>query len=221
MKKVSFNAVLLTSILSVWMFSACNSDVKQPDGDSTAMENAVDTSNLEASDMPGEDDHYDFTYNYVDDEPISSSNSTTDGSKVKKTPESKTTPSKLKVKSTPVVYTVSQTDRPPLFSQDCLTAKNPQRCSNNALATWAKNSVKYPEADLAEGSDGLEYVTFIINKEGKVSSINRVESKKEACEGCSHAVLTAMLDMPDWQPAMLGGRPVNVVLTLPVRFRVL
>jgi hypothetical protein len=77
------------------------------------------------------------------------------------------------------------------------------------------------EADLADGSDGLEYVTFVITKEGKVSTINRVDSKKEACEGCSKAVITAILDMPDWQPAMLGGNPVNVVVTLPVRFRVI
>ncbi|MBK9012979.1 MAG: energy transducer TonB [Saprospiraceae bacterium] len=213
MKKQSFKLVLLISLLSVWIFGACNSD-KKPDADGTAMENAVDTTSHMATDMPAEDDHYDFSYNYVEDDVAFEKAKAADAKKA-------STPPKLKVKDTPVIYTISQTERPPLFSAECLTAKNPQRCSNNALAAWAEKSVKYPEADLAEGSDGLEYVTFVINKRGEVTAINRVETKQEACEGCSKAVLDAVLDMPDWQPAMLGGNPVNVVVTLPVRFKVL
>lgn len=221
MKKVSFLPALLISMLAVWMFGACNSESTQTGdaADSTAMQATVDSSNLAAR-GEGMGDQYGYTYNYVEDEASGSTATTTD-SESKKASESKSTPPKLKVKNTPVVYTVSQTDRPPLFSAECLTAKNPQQCSNAALESWAKKSVKYPAADLAEGSDGLEYVTFVINKYGKVSSIYRVDSKKEACEGCSQAVLDAVLDMPDWQPALLGGNPVNVVVTLPVRFRVL
>lgn len=216
MTKLSFYPVLLTSVLCVWMFSACNADKKQSDTETIEMEAPVDSANLSAEDMPAEDDRFDFSYNYVEDnQPIVEDKATMPKDK------KPVTPAKLKVKETPVIYTISQTDRPPLFSADCLTAKNPQRCSNNALAKWAAESVKYPEADLAEGSDGLEYVTFVINKKGQVTAIDRVITKKEACNGCSKAVLNAMLDMPDWQPAMLGGQPVNVVVTLPVRFQVL
>ncbi len=225
MKKQPFKWVLLTSLLSVWMFSACNSDGNQSTTDSEAMQHQMDSMRMDsirmaneqmASDMPAEDENYDFSYNYVEDDPTIIEDKA-------KLPKNKkpTTPAKLKVKEMPVIYTISQTDRPPLFSMDCVSNKNPQKCSNNALADWAKKNVKYPAADLADGSDGLEYVTFVINKKGQVTSINRVDSKKEACDGCSKAVLDAMLDMPDWQPAMLGGNPVNVVVTLPVRFRVL
>ena len=216
MKKQSFKLVLLISLLSVWIFGACNADKKQPEGDTTVMENPVDTTSHMATDMPAEDDHFDFSYNYVEDDVAFEKAKAVDAKNKKPV-----APPKLKVKDMPVIYTISQTERPPLFTAECLTAKNPQRCSNNALAAWAEKSVKYPEADLADGSDGLEYVTFVINKKGQVTAINRVETKKEACEGCSKAVLDAVLDMPDWQPAMLGGNPVNVVVTLPVRFRVL
>ena len=224
MKNVSFLPALLISMLTVWMFGACNSESKQSGdaADSTAMQAPVDSSSLGTTEMPeeGMDDHFGYSYDYAEDEVFDNTTTTTNADS-KKASESKKTPPKLKVNSSPVVYTVTQTDRPPLFSAECMTAKNPQRCSNNALEDWAKKSVKYPAADLAEGSDGLEYVTFVINKNGKVSSINRVESKKEACEGCSKAVIDAVLAMPDWQPAMLGGNPVNVVVTLPVRFRAL
>jgi len=218
------------------MFSACNSDGNQSTSDSEAMQHQMDSMRMDsmrmdsmrmdsinrmaneqsASDMTAEDDHYDFTYNYVEDDP-----SIIEDKKTAPKTKKPTTPAKLKVLETPVIYTISQTDRPPLFTAECLTAKNPQKCSNSALAAWAEKSVKYPTADLADGSDGLEYVTFVINRKGQVTSINRVDTKKEACDGCSKAVLDAVLDMPDWQPAMLGGNPVNVVVTLPVRFRVI
>lgn len=219
MKKVFILPLLLASLFLVWMFAACNSDTK-PTEESTALDTPETAAFPDSTALmdEDEDDPFWYSYNYTEEEvPEPTATEPTN----KKAPKAKTTPPKLKVRDSPVVYTVSQTDRPPLFTTDCLTAKNPQRCSNNALADWATKSVKYPAADLADGSDGLEYVTFVITKEGKVSTINRVESKKEACDGCSKAVITAVLDMPDWQPAMLGGNPVNVVVTLPVRFRVI
>lgn len=220
MKKVFPLPVLLASLLLVWLFAACNAENK-PTDTGTAMNDPIAETSPDTTALMDEDkdDPYWYSYNYTEGE-VTEPDAPEPTSK--KTPKAKTaTAPKLKVKDTPVIYTVSQTDRPPLFSADCLTAKNPTRCSNQALADWARKSVKYPEADLADGSDGLEYVTFVITKYGKVSTINRVDSKKEACDGCSKAVISAILDMPDWQPAMLGGNPVNVVVTLPVRFRVI
>ena len=219
MKKHSFKLVLFASLLSVWMFSACNSDGNKSDADTNGMEAGMDTTIHSAADMPADEDYVDYSYNYVEGDYIDPA--TAEATKPQKGAEVKKTPAKLKVKDIPVIYTVSQTDRPPLFTSDCINAKNPQKCSNKALAEWAHDAVKYPEADLADGSDGLEYVTFVINQKGKVSSISRVDTKKEACEGCSDAVLMAVLGMPDWQPALLGGNPVNVVVTLPIRFKVI
>jgi hypothetical protein len=220
MKKVFILPMLLASLLMGWLFAACNSDSKPSDA-STATDAPTAAPYPDSTALMDEDkdDPYWYSYNYTEGDVVEPEAPEPTSKKAPKA--KKTTPPKLKVKDTPVIYTVSQTDRPPLFSADCLTAKNPKRCSNNALADWARKSVKYPEADLADGSDGLEYVTFVITKVGKVSTINRVDSRKEACEGCSKAVINAILEMPDWQPAMLGGNPVNVVVTLPVRFRVI
>ncbi len=221
MKNQSFFSVAFIALLTTWVFIACNNDradTSESGGalaDSNTTDNAIDTTGYTASDMA--DEHYDFNYEYIDEEAENADN-TANETQQKSKPVN-TSPKKPKVKSQPAVYTISQTDRPPLFSPDCATAKDPERCSNKAIADWARKSVKYPEADLAQGSDGLEYVTFIINKKGEVNSVSRVDSKIEACEGCSQAVLNAVLDMPNWQPAMLNGKPVDVVVTLPVRFR--
>lgn len=217
------NAIVAMAFFA--LLAACNSDGNQTSStdaasDSLTVQDYIDSTNMTVSDMA--DDHYDFTYQYTEEDEMAEANNpaSTEGAAQRSTTVKKT--AKLpRVKEMPVVYTVSQTDRPPLFSADCLSDKKPERCSSRALAEWAKTSVVYPEADLAEGSDGLEYVTFVINKKGEVSSVNRVESKMEACEGCSKAVLDAVLKMPNWQPAMLNGKPVDVVVTLPVRFKML
>jgi protein TonB len=143
------------------------------------------------------------------------------GAKDQQEVKSSQTNKRPKVKAVPVVYTVSQTDRPPLFSTECLTAQDAQKCSNEALEDWMRKNVKYPEADLEEGDDGLTYVTFVINQKGQISTVQRVVSKQESCEGCGQAALDAVTTMPQWTPAMLNGKPVSVRVTLPVRFRVL
>jgi protein TonB len=37
--------------------------------------------------------------------------------------------------------------------------------------------------------------------------------------GCDEAVLQNCKAMPDWQPGLLNGKPVPVLVTLPVVFR--
>lgn len=208
------------SLIMFWAFSACNSDGSKTTAENNGIDSTMDDMALHsAADMPGSDELIDYSYNYVEEvQPVVDNTATQAADKKAK---AKATPAKVKVMDMPVIYTVSQTDRPPLFTTECATANDPQKCSSKALAKWARDAVKYPEADLADGSDGLEYVTFVINQNGKVSSINRLETKAEACEGCSKAVLDAVLEMPDWQPAMKDGKPVNVMVTLPVRFRTL
>jgi hypothetical protein len=225
MKNQAFFPAAIVAMATLALLGACNSEGNQTNSmdtaaDSLTVQDYIDSTNMTISDMA--DDHYDFTYQYTEDNEMAESNNAAppDGVAQKNTAP-KTKAKMPRVKEMPVVYTVSQTDRPPLFSTDCLNDKKPERCSSRALAEWARASVVYPEADLAEGSDGLEYVTFVINKKGEVSSVNRVESKLEACEGCSKAVLDAVLKMPNWQPAMLNGKPVDVVVTLPVRFKTL
>ncbi len=123
------------------------------------------------------------------------------------------------VKKRAAIYTLSETDRPPIFTAACMNDKNPDKCSNEELEDWLRGKIKYPQADLADGSDGLEHVTFVINQRGEISSIERVDTRNEDCTGCAKAALDAISQMPAWQPAMLDGKPVSVRVTLPVRFR--
>lgn len=59
-------------------------------------------------------------------------------------------------------------------------------------------------------------VSFVVNKEG---SIHQVEVLKEAPLWYKAVTVQTLLNMPQWEPAMHMGEPVNARYTLPVTFR--
>ena len=221
MKKNNWIMSTLPFVVAFAMFiSACGTEQSNSDKEQTS-EASEDTSGVSENDgsssgfeNPGftsnERDPEWYVYGYPEVEPIEE----TDPKKVSSSKKGNVP----HVKATPVVYSISQTDSPPLFSKECLTAKNPEKCSNQALKEWIRENITYPKADLKEGHDGLEHITFVINQRGKISTIQELDTKMEACEGCGVAALNAVTSMPDWVPAKLNGKPVSVVVTLPIRF---
>jgi hypothetical protein len=44
-------------------------------------------------------------------------------------------------------------------------------------------------------------------------------SKEDPCRGCEEKAIEIIKETEDqWQPAVLNGEPVKVILTIPVRF---
>jgi protein TonB len=68
----------------------------------------------------------------------------------------------------------------------------------------------------ANNIQGTVAVTFIVNKDGSVSS---GEIIRDIGGGCGQEVLRVLSLMPDWVPGEVDGLPVKVRFTLPVRFR--
>jgi hypothetical protein len=115
---------------------------------------------------------------------------------------------------------VSQFDQAPVFSEDCVDTDNPIDCTNEKLQEFiAAQDFNYPIRAKVNFQEGLEYVTFVLNEKGKFEGKPSVLSKDEPCKGCSdNAVEIVMLTEGKWQPAILNGEPVKVILTIPVRF---
>lgn len=109
-------------------------------------------------------------------------------------------------------------DRPPVFSQACLSAASISECTEQAIHEYIEANLAYPETALEEGHDGYEKVTFVIDKNGKVKSTIKVASKDKPCEGCAKASVQVIANMPNWLPALENGEPVSTEVTLPIRF---
>lgn len=128
---------------------------------------------------------------------------------------------KIKVKK---VYPVpaSEFDRVPLFSADCLNAKDQISCTNEGLQEYIKKqNFDYPDDAQDNLQAGLEYVSFVLTKEGKIQDIS-VLSKNKPCDGCSNAAADIIASTEGkWYPAIRNEKPVTTKVTVPIRFKLI
>nr|HMU02968.1 TonB family protein [Saprospiraceae bacterium] len=93
-------------------------------------------------------------------------------------------------------------------------------CSNRKMLDYIYSHLKYPAEAKDKSIEGNVVAQFTINKDGSISDINII---REIGGGCGQAViemLQSMNDMPEkWVPGKQAGRNVNVLYTLPVKFK--
>lgn len=89
-----------------------------------------------------------------------------------------------------------------------------------ALMAYMGKNLLYPDAAKKEKAEGLVALSFVVGTDGKVSDVtaHRKEGEKWRQDFEDEAIRVAQ-SMPDWSPGYMGGRPVRVRLSLPVRFR--
>jgi protein TonB len=83
------------------------------------------------------------------------------------------------------------------------------------LMEFLSDNVKYPIEAKANGITGTVYVSFMVDKFGKVKE---AKIKRGLFGDCDAEVLRVVHLFPDWKPGVLKGENVNVYFNLPVRF---
>ncbi len=76
--------------------------------------------------------------------------------------------------------------------------------------------VKYPVIAMESGIEGTVYVSFIIDKTGKVTAPQVVRSPDPSL---SKEALRVIRLMPDWEPGKQRGKTVDVKYTMPIEFK--
>lgn len=84
-----------------------------------------------------------------------------------------------------------------------------------ARLKFLHENISYPLAALENGISGDVYVTFVIDSNGRIKD---VRVKKGIGGGCDEEAVRVIKKMPRWIPGRQAGKPVNVQLTMPVRF---
>lgn len=134
-------------------------------------------------------------------------------------PEPPKAPSEVKPKYEPEdIGFVMIAEKMPTYG-DCheqdLSKDEITQCSNKALLSYLYNNIKYPALARENGISGTVVVQFIIGKNGQVRDIEVV---KDIGGGCGQETLRVLRKMEEWQPGKQRGMPVNVKMTLPVKF---
>lgn len=87
----------------------------------------------------------------------------------------------------------------------------------NHFRLWVMNRIDYPRTALDAGIEGRVTVTFIIEHDGSVSSINVLQSPDASLTDEAVRIIS---QSPKWSPGMQKGKPVRIRYTMPVDFRI-
>ena len=85
-----------------------------------------------------------------------------------------------------------------------------------AFSQWVNENLKYPEAALKSGAQGRVLIQFTIGTEGKLENIKVLKGVDPDLDAEALRVISAS---PDWTPGYVEGKPVRVMYTFPVVFR--
>lgn len=86
-----------------------------------------------------------------------------------------------------------------------------------AMIKFIQKNVKYPQAEKEAGISGTCYVTFIVEKNGKLGEIKILRGVSGG-PGLDKEALRVVKKMPKWKPGKQNGKKVRVQYNLPIKY---
>ncbi|WP_191907007.1 energy transducer TonB [Adhaeribacter soli] len=86
----------------------------------------------------------------------------------------------------------------------------------NAFTPKLAEAISYPILAQLVGKEGLVYISFFVEKNGKLSEIKPTTNEGFRMEA---KALKQLAKLPPWHPATFQGRPVKSEYTLPIRYK--
>ena len=83
--------------------------------------------------------------------------------------------------------------------------------------TFLRNNIHYPEIAQKSGLQGVVMVVFVIETDGSVSN---VQVTKGLGAGCDEEAMRVTKLMPRWEPGRRTGKPVRVMVRMPIVFKI-
>ncbi|TKG92454.1 energy transducer TonB [Puteibacter caeruleilacunae] len=84
-----------------------------------------------------------------------------------------------------------------------------------ALRKYIATSIKYPVIAQENGIQGKVYVTFVVNKQGRVENARIARGVDPSLD---KEALRVVNGLPAWKPGKQRGKPVKVSFTVPINF---
>ncbi len=88
------------------------------------------------------------------------------------------------------------------------------------MEAWAKflsKNLHYPAQASGEGISGRVYMSFIVEKDGKITDIQVI---KAAGYGFDEEAKRVLKMAPQWKPGIQNGKPVRVRYMVPINFTI-
>jgi len=85
----------------------------------------------------------------------------------------------------------------------------------SALNKYLYENIKYPQMAKESGIQGRVFVTFVVEKNGKVTDVKVLRG---IGGGCDEEAIRVVKGMPSWSAGKQRGKPVRVQFNLPIKF---
>jgi protein TonB len=76
-------------------------------------------------------------------------------------------------------------------------------------------NIEYPRMAKESGISGRVFVTFVVEKDGRVTD---VQVLRGIGGGCDEEAVRVIKSMPSWKPGKQRGKPVRVQYRMPIKF---
>ncbi|MBE0639962.1 MAG: M56 family metallopeptidase [Bacteroidales bacterium] len=86
---------------------------------------------------------------------------------------------------------------------------------DEARMKYMVENIKYPDEAKKKGIQGTVYVTFVVEKDGKISDVKVLRG---IGGGCDEEAVRVIKNMPVWTPGKQRGEAVRVQFNTPIRF---
>jgi TonB family protein len=88
---------------------------------------------------------------------------------------------------------------------------------DSARRAFITNNLQYPDTAKMYHVEGVVYASFIVEKDGSLSSFSILRGLGW---GCDEEAIRVMKLMPKWRPATRRGEHIRVQMNMPIRFEI-
>lgn len=81
---------------------------------------------------------------------------------------------------------------------------------------YLSDNIKYPQMARESGIQGRVFVTFVVEKDGRVTDVRVLRG---IGGGCDEEAIRVIENMPKWIPGKQRGKPVRVQYNMPILFK--
>ena len=86
---------------------------------------------------------------------------------------------------------------------------------DEARLAYLRDNISYPQEAKEQGIQGTVYVTFVVEKDGRITNI---VIARGIGGGCDEEAYRVVANMPKWIPGRQRGVPIRVQYSMPIKF---
>ncbi len=89
--------------------------------------------------------------------------------------------------------------------------------SGGDINKYFSENIAYPENSRLHNIQGTVYISFVVEKDGSVSSIKILRGLRDGRD-LENEAIRVVATMPKWTPGSLNGHPVRQLFNVPIHF---